>query len=171
MHMGDKRVIAQADLHELFEYHDGCLYWRKAPNGRVPANSIAQSKDRTGYYRTGIAGRKYATHRLIFLWHHGHLPPTIDHINRNPCDNRIENLRGAGWTESRRNKGTYRNSSTGLKGVTRNAYSFLASIVHFGKRIHLGSYKTAEDAARAYDSKARELHGAFASTNYPSAQA
>jgi hypothetical protein len=37
------------------------------------------------------------------------------------------------------------------------------------KRVQIGTYDTPEEAARAYDAKARELHGEFAKQNFPGA--
>lgn len=36
-----------------------------------------------------------------------------------------------------------------------------------GKTIYLGSYNTSEEAARVYDTKAKELFGDFALLNFP----
>ena len=44
---------------------------------------------------TSIKGSKFYVHRLIWMLHHGEDPRElfIDHINRNACDNSIDNLR------------------------------------------------------------------------------
>jgi hypothetical protein len=61
------------------------------------------------------------------------------------------------------------NTSTGFKGVWRDKKTgkCWAQIYFEGKLIHLGSFATAEDAARAYDRKAIELFGQFARLNFP----
>lgn len=51
--------------------------------------------DNRGYKRVSIRGRKYLVHRLVYEAFVGPIPKgmEIDHINTNPTDNRIENLR------------------------------------------------------------------------------
>ncbi len=56
---------------------------------------------------------------------------------------------------------------TGYRGVTKAGNIFLARIWSKGKAYYLGSFPTAEEAARAYDAKARELHKEFAMVNFP----
>jgi hypothetical protein len=59
--------------------------------------------------------------------------------------------------------------ATSYRGVafvsTRNIWT--ARIKHEGKRIFLGNFHSAEDAARAYDAKAREIFGDAAKLNFP----
>lgn len=66
-----------------------------------------------------------------------------------------------------------RPNRTGFRGVHFNEWrrTFDARIYKRGKEIRIGSYPTAIDAARAYDSKARELHGEYAILNFPVVEA
>lgn len=93
----------------------------------------------------------------------------VDHINGNPLDNRRANLRLCTTSENHANKAKPRTSSkSGFKGVRVKANGrFEAHIKHRQKWFSLGCYGTAEDAARAYDAKARELFGEFARLNLP----
>jgi hypothetical protein len=74
--------------------------------------------DDLGYRRASIDGNHYKVHRLIYKLYHGCEPNIIDHINRNPSDNRITNLRAATDKENSYNTKVYRNSKTGLRYIT-----------------------------------------------------
>jgi hypothetical protein len=93
----------------------------------------------------------------------------VDHRDGNGLNNLRSNLRfteAAGNSHNRcRNVG----STTGYKGVSFNRLcsKFEVSIRFNRKKIHLGMYKTAEEAARVYDAKAVELFGEFAKVNFP----
>jgi hypothetical protein len=41
----------------------------------------------------------------------------VDHINRNPADNRVENLRWVNDFQQAQNKGVYKNNKTGHKNI------------------------------------------------------
>lgn len=92
----------------------------------------------------------------------------VDHRNLNPLDNRRENLRLANHTQNSQNQSKRISNSSGYKGVhfNRDGNKWRARIQLNGERILLGDFKTAEQAAQAYDIKARELFGEFALTNF-----
>jgi hypothetical protein len=94
----------------------------------------------------------------------------VDHINGNPLDNRRSNLRLATRgqnAKNRRKKVTAKLKYKGIEIDRGNGQSpYRARIYVDGKAIRLGSYKTQEEAARAYDNGARKYHGEFARLNF-----
>ncbi len=61
-----------------------------------------------------------------------------------------------------------KNNTSGLKGIFKNGKNgWAANISYMGIRYRLGTHRTPEQAARAYDRKAIELFGDFARTNFP----
>jgi hypothetical protein len=73
----------------------GTMVWRVDLPNRVRAGSPAGSLSRRGYIRVRIGSRSLAAHRIAWYLHHGIDPGEleVDHINRDPSDNRISNLR------------------------------------------------------------------------------
>lgn len=92
-----------------------------------------------------------------------------DHINGNGLDNRRSNLREATTSQNGHNRRRDQDSASGFKGVSWHARSgkWQVLIRANGPQRFLGYFATAEQAAHAYDAAARELHGEFATVNFP----
>lgn len=75
-----------------------CLMWLK---GRR-AGAVAGTKKAKGYWEVQVCGKKLRAHRLIWEMHNGPIPEgyVVDHINQDPGDNRLENLRLATPSEN-----------------------------------------------------------------------
>jgi hypothetical protein len=87
-----------------------------------------------------------------------------DHINKNQFDNRRENLRVVTYSQNNMNRRS--ESSVGVRGVQQaSAHTWRAQITVDRKVYRLGSFKSKEAAAAAYNEAARRLHGEFAQLN------
>lgn len=87
---------------------------------------------------------------------------SVDHINGDGLDNRRSNLRECSLTQNSANRMMNRNNRLGIKGVLAGNGRFKAQIQCNGRKYHLGSYDTPEEAAAAYRGAAIVLFGAFA---------
>ena len=134
-------------LNELFEYKDGNLYWIKPLSGKAKHRKIAGNINKKGR-SIGIYNKNYLAHRLIFLWHHGYLPKYIDHIDGNPFNNRIENLREATHQQNMCNAKKSIANSSGYKNVSWDASSkkWRVRLKIDKKEKQFGSYKDIEEA-------------------------
>ncbi len=122
------------------------------------------------YVRLSKNNKDYSKfiHRLVAL---AFIPnpdnkPVIDHIDNNPLNYSIDNLRWATISENACNTKCYSSNKYGMKGVyySKVAKKYHSSIRFMNERYYLGSYETAEEAFEAYKKKAEELHGGFRST-------
>lgn len=91
----------------------------------------------------------------------------VDHINGDGLDNRRSNLRHATQIENARNRAVSVHNQSGFKGVCVHGRKWQAQIRFLGHKLNLGTFATPQEAARAYDAKARELFGEFARLNFP----
>lgn len=97
------REIAHRSL--MYDPLSGVISWRLTCSSSAPAGSPAGSKDRNGYIRVSLGGRKYLAHRLAWMLAHGDWPHgQIDHINGLRTDNRIANLRDVSASENQQNR-------------------------------------------------------------------
>jgi len=86
----------------------------------------------------------------------------VDHINGNGLDNRKENLRVVTNQQNAWNS-RYSRGVSKYRGVCRNGKNrWRAQIRILGnKRIHIGTFKSEEEAATAYQEFSKKYHGAF----------
>jgi hypothetical protein len=116
---------------------------------------------------SGDKGKCVKMHQVIMGTKEGKV---IDHINHNCLDNRKANLRFVTVQQNTWNKRKNRgNSSSQYKGVNlaKGRKKWRAQIFCNGRKIHLGYFYDEKEAAKAYDSKAKELFGEYATTNLP----
>ncbi len=118
----------------------------------------------TGYARAKLGHKSTSMHRLV-LGLESMDTQEVDHINRDKLDNRKGNLRICTRADNNRyaihkkGKNTYR----GVYQVSENSFKVL--IATSTKRIRVGSYKTLEEGAIAYNQAAIKYHGKFAVLN------
>jgi len=112
---------------------------------------------------------KIHMHRLIMNTPDGMM---VDHIDHNGLNNQKSNLRicthGQNMCNtSSRGRSKYLGVSYLILNRGNNSYEYIrASIQLNGELFHLGLFTTEEDAAMAYDKKAKELFGEFANLNF-----
>ena len=111
-------------------------------------------------------GKSIKMHRLITNAP-DHL--VVDHINHDGLNNTKVNLRICTFAQNCRNQRRLKHKTSRYKGVHfhKKLKKFQSAIHHNKKLYHLGSFKNEIDAAKAYDKKAKELHGQFAFLNFP----
>jgi len=139
IHIGAHDVLIDDDDYENY----GSLKWSVDVHGYV-VRQLRINRKRKNFY----------LHRLVNQTPRGEI---TDHIDRNKLNNQKSNLRTATNSENSQNRNAY--SKTGYHGVyqadgTLNKYNrFVAFITICGKKKYLGSFKTPELAALAYNAE------------------
>ena len=154
---GQNVIVDDEDFEALSAHH--WVAQRASSKGHGSASVYAVRCEKQG----DGAWRSVWMHRVIMA-----APPgiSVDHIDRDPLNNRRANLRLATHQQNCCNR-TFNAGRPKVKGVEKHKDRWRARIVANGIRYALGHHATAEDAARAYDIAATALHGPFAALNYP----
>lgn len=151
-------------IRELFNYDpDTGVFTRRLACRAVKAGRIEGYIDPKGYRRIYVDRRLYMAHRVAWAYVHGTWPADqIDHENHVRDDNRIANLRECTNAENRQNIKPQGYGISGYLGVVAHSQydppRWVASIGLNGKRIYLGTYDTAEEAAAVYAAAKTETH-------------
>ncbi len=159
-----KKQLTQEYLQTLFAYCDGKLFWKFPKAKKIKVGQEAGSHKEKGYYHLGIDGTNYLVHRLIFCMHHGFMPEFVDHIDGNPSNNKIENLRVATRSQNNCNSKIQKNNTSGVRGVAWNQrqQKWQVRCQVNKKKIHLGYFADFE-LAEFLAQEARSLyHGEYA---------
>ncbi|MFA7302027.1 MAG: HNH endonuclease [Candidatus Shapirobacteria bacterium] len=144
-----------------YNYETGLFIWKIKPCNRVNVGDIAGHKNKLCYVHIIFKGKRILAHRLAWYFIKNEWPINdIDHINGNPSDNRIINLRLANRSENIQNqKIAHKNNKTGFLGVyLQNNGKFSSLIKINGIKKHLGTFKTQEEAHQRYIEEKRKIH-------------
>lgn len=117
----------------------------------------------------GLNGKKtIRMHRKVMELHGIEIPNgfEVDHINRNRLDNRFENLRLCDRSLNFANRSYKSKGFRGVKYHTGGIKHYEAGVTYKGKYHSVGFFNTPEEAAAAYNRKATELFGEFATLNH-----
>lgn len=152
-------TLTQERLQELFFYdaNTGVFVRRVFRNGNAKAGVVVGYPDKFGHLRTMVEGDLYSLHRLAWLYVNGRWPSKhIDHIDGNPANNQIANLREATVAENGQNLC----NRSGFMGATWNKSvgRWQSQIKVNGKSIYLGLFDSREGAHSAYLDAKKKHH-------------
>ena len=158
---------------ELFKSIDGYDNYSISNFGNVKNNKtnriLKPGNHKQGYKQINLCknGKQkfFLIHRLVgiaFLENPDN-KQKVDHIDNNPSNNNVKNLRWATSSDNGCNRGRTKNNKSGFKGVSfhKQSKKYQAMININDKNKHLGLFKSAEEASKVYEAKAREIHGEF----------
>lgn len=147
-------IINHGDYSELYA-HNGVVMVDNDDLWRINRSIRINSK---GYAYVRIGRKGVFVHRLIMQEDR-----MVDHIDRNPLNNRKCNLRYATRSENAMNSKCRKDSSTGIRGIyhDKKRQRWNASICKDGCVRHLGSFDNIDFAIGARLQAERELFGKF----------
>ncbi len=168
-HKNEEKLPYYEKAKELLNYNrtTGQFTWRENCSPRARKGDLAGSRRLDGYNLIGITiNGKYKTllaHRLAWFVVNSELPDTIDHIDGNPSNNSIKNLRSCTNQENQLNKGKQTNNKSGYKGVSwgKRDKKWRVQITHNGKAIYSGYFDCPKEASKVYEAKIRDIHGEY----------
>lgn len=166
-----KGRVTVIDLDDFEKVRDFKWRTQRSGNGEVYAGRTQYRPEKHIPGKQGDGGVTVLLHSFLLG---PKLGLEIDHINGDTLDNRRSNLRFVTRSQNCANQKIRSTNKSGFKGVNwkkpgkRQPTGRWVSRISVGmKRIQLGYFSTAEEAARAYDAAAQHYFGEFAKLNFP----
>lgn len=163
-----KAKPTQVRLHYLFDYDPitGVLTHKNPQSNRVKQGDVVGCVGAAGYRYISIDGCLYRAHVAIWAYVTGHWPNNdVDHEDRNRDNNCWTNLREGTRSQNLMNQARKFNNTSGFKGVTSRGNSHSVRFRTDKGIVHIGSFKTAIEAAEVYDREVVKYQGQFSKTN------
>jgi len=149
--------------HNHFDYRDGKLYCSYNSRG-ITLGKEAGSKTIRGH-QIGLHGKLHYRSRCIWEMHNGKISEgyCISHINGNIFNDKIENLKMIKTSEVN----VRRTRKNHFIGVYASHNEYRAEIRVNNQRIIIGTFKSAEEGAKAYDRALIKYGRLDAKSNFP----
>jgi hypothetical protein len=152
--MDKDKKINIVELKKTFRIKDGNIERLDHRFKNIKWSSVKNiSNGNNGYCHISFCNGGIYYHVIVWILSTGKGIPRgyeIDHINGNKIDNRIENLRLVSRRENQQNQKRHREGKLFGCSLHKPSNKYLAKIRIGGKRIHIGRYKTEEEAHIAY---------------------
>ena len=161
-------------MQQAVREENGRVFWLERPlshfkdehdwnawNGKFAgeeAGCYDKSKNRFVIGHNDILIPRY---HIVWMLYHSEWPSRLDHENRNPTDDRIENLRTCTQRQNIGNSRLSKRNKSGYKGVSwsKGMKKWLSRLGIHGKPLHLGYFDDPKKAHDAYMEAARRHFG------------
>jgi hypothetical protein len=152
-------------LEELFSYDpETGIVLHRVHTWPKRIGKAAGFLDYYGYLNVQVDNRMYKLHRIIWKLVTGADPKQhIDHVDGNPNNNKLMNLREATNSQNQHNTRMSKNNTSGYKGVYLQDNLWAACIEANGIRYRKRGFNTAQEAYVWRCKRLGNLHGEFAS--------
>jgi hypothetical protein len=178
--MNKIKLPSQQELNDRFIYKDGQLYYKGLYEylekhyptdllGNTPTETqlpVVTLQENVRYQHIWIDERAFALHRVIYKLKTGEEPETVDHIDGNTHNNKIENLRSATQSQQLQNRKVFKSNKLGLKNISPShtrkdgTQVYIVQIKNQQSKIYK-SFSDLKNVIEFRNSKLKELHGEF----------
>jgi hypothetical protein len=154
----DHLIDKWSDIFQIDDKSPSGISWKISGANKVIGKPAGWLTD-LGYWKVEHENKAIQVHRIIYYLHRLCLDSTmvVDHINGNPSDNSINNLRLITYAENCRNKKLSKNNKTGTNGVYE-VHDFIATWMENDKQ------NSKKFSVFEYGVKAKEMAESFRSS-------
>lgn len=145
----------KARSERWFSSKRAAAIWNTRFPGKPALSTVGNDGRRQGY----LLWQMTKAHRVIWKMVHGTEPQIIDHIDGDPGNNRLANLRNVSHAVNMRNARIRPDNKSGVPGVhfDKSRQRYLAYVDIDGKRKNIGRFKTFEEAVEARRAAAKDF--------------
>lgn len=129
----DHNIEEWKDVFQIDRNSPSGVSWNINGNNKVKGKPCGWKSD-TGHWKCEYKNKSISLHRVVFYLANGYVDSNmvVDHIDQNPSNNVIENLRIISPKENFRNKKKGSNNVSGVNGV-HEIHKFVATWSEDGK--------------------------------------
>ena len=158
--MKTKELPTVEELWDIFYYDlEGFLVWKNGKRKGRRAGNIRPRGYRYIRLRNDHDRCFYFEHRLIFKMFNGFDPNVVDHLDRNPSNNKFNNLRSVSHTQNIVNSKLRVTNKSGYRNVywDKSIRRWVVKIDRERKVVHHSIHKDKAEAIQVAKDKLKEL--------------